>query len=220
MLFQFVLFRGSKNYEGIKKASLEYAENIKMIDGTAATIFQQTKKFAKDPKEASIDELCKQVKNLHLLLMKQPMHASKQAEPVSYKRDKKGYYASLRKMEEEPMWYRCGKKGHRASECRSKVDMPLHVRIATGLVTLLKACFVKESNEALEKQDVRLAKNSEPTEAKGSGISGQNNMIFVKRMILLKKTIPWRRSRDMQMEKHSLSSRGCRTTSMPTLKRR
>ncbi len=43
MFFQFVLFRGSKNYESIKKACVEYAENIKMMDGTAAQIFQQTK---------------------------------------------------------------------------------------------------------------------------------------------------------------------------------
>ncbi len=39
MFFQFVLFRGSKNYDEIKKAFLEYAENIKMMDGTATLIF-------------------------------------------------------------------------------------------------------------------------------------------------------------------------------------
>ncbi len=30
------------------------------------------------------------------------------------------------------------------------------------------------------KQDVRLAKNNKPTEAKGAGPSGQNNILFVK----------------------------------------
>ncbi len=57
MFFQFVLFRGSKNYEGMKKTCLEYVENIRMTDGTAAPIFQQTKKFDKNPKETKIDEL-------------------------------------------------------------------------------------------------------------------------------------------------------------------
>ncbi len=55
------MVRGSKNYEGIKKACLEYAENIKIMCGTAAPIFQQTRKFDKDPKEAKIGELCKQI---------------------------------------------------------------------------------------------------------------------------------------------------------------
>ena len=77
MLFQFVLFLGSRNYPGIKKPCLEYAENIKMKIGTAAPIFQLTKKFDKDPKETKIDELCKQVENHHLMMMKQPRQAPK-----------------------------------------------------------------------------------------------------------------------------------------------
>ncbi len=39
MFFRFVLFSGSKNYEGIKRACLGYTENIKLTDGTAAPIF-------------------------------------------------------------------------------------------------------------------------------------------------------------------------------------
>ncbi len=41
--FRFELLRRSKNYESIRKARLEYTEKIKMMDGTAAPIFQQTK---------------------------------------------------------------------------------------------------------------------------------------------------------------------------------
>ncbi len=41
-------------------------------------------------------------------------------------------------------------------------------------------CFVKKSNEAVETQDVRFAKNSGPTEAKEAVPSGQNNIMFVK----------------------------------------
>ncbi len=75
MGFQFVLFKGSKDNEGIRKACLEYAETIKMLDVTTTSISQKTKKFDKDPKESKIDELCNQVENLHLMMMKQPRQA-------------------------------------------------------------------------------------------------------------------------------------------------
>ncbi len=65
-----MLCRESKNYEVIKKTWPEYAKNIKMMDETTVPIFQQTKKFDKDPKETKINELCKQVENLHLMMMK------------------------------------------------------------------------------------------------------------------------------------------------------
>ena len=41
-------------------------------------------------------------------------------------------------------------------------------------------CFVKRSSEAVEKQDLRFAKNTEPTDTKGTGSSVQNNIMFVK----------------------------------------
>ncbi len=57
MFFQFVLFKQSKTYEGIKKACLEYAENIMMMEGSATTIFQKGKKTDKDSKDNKINEL-------------------------------------------------------------------------------------------------------------------------------------------------------------------
>ena len=94
MFFQFVLFKRSKNYEGIMKACLEDAENIKTLDGTTTSIFQQTKKFDKDTKEAKIDELRKPVENIHLMMIKQLRQAPKQAETICHKCGKKGHYAS------------------------------------------------------------------------------------------------------------------------------
>ncbi len=49
-----------------------------MMDGTAASILQQTKKFEKDPEEAKINELREQVKNHYLMIMKKPKQALKQ----------------------------------------------------------------------------------------------------------------------------------------------
>ncbi len=50
------------------------------MEGTEALILQQAKKFDKNPKEAKIDELCKQIENLHLMMMKKPRKALKQAQ--------------------------------------------------------------------------------------------------------------------------------------------
>ncbi len=74
----------------MKKPFPEYAENIKMMDGPATPIFQQAKKLDKVQKKAKSNKLCKQVENLHMMSMKQPKQAPKQA---------------------EPMWYKCGRNG-------------------------------------------------------------------------------------------------------------
>ncbi len=52
------------------------------MEGSTAPLFQQTKKFEKNRREDKIDELCKQVGNLHLMMMKQPRQDPKQAKPV------------------------------------------------------------------------------------------------------------------------------------------
>ncbi len=73
---------------------MEYAENIKILDGTKTSIFQLTKKFNKVPKEAKNDEMCKQVENIYLMIMKQLRQALKQLESVCNKCSKTGHYAS------------------------------------------------------------------------------------------------------------------------------
>ncbi len=78
------------------------------------------------------------------------------------------------------MCYKCGKNGYRASKCRSKVDITSTCMYCHRIGRTFDNCFIKRSNEAIEKQDVRFAKKSEPTKAKGEGPSGQNNIIFVK----------------------------------------
>ena len=85
-----MLFKGSKNYKGMKKACLKYSENIKMQDDTSTSTFRQRNKFDKDPKGSNNDELCKQVENHHLMMMKRSWQTTKQAETVCYKCDKKG----------------------------------------------------------------------------------------------------------------------------------
>ncbi len=77
------------------------------------------------------------------------------------------------------MCYRCGKKCHRASEFRSKVGIPPTCTHCHQVSNNAGNCFVKKSNEAVEMQDVRFAKNSGPTEAKGAETYEQNNIIFV-----------------------------------------
>ena len=138
MFFQFVLFRESKNNEGIKKACMEDAEKIKMMDGTAAPSFQQTKKLDKNPKEIKIDELCEQVENLHLMMMKQPRQAPKQAEPVCYKFGKKGHYASQSRMEQDLHVTNAVRMAIELLSVAQKSIYHLCARIATGLATLLK----------------------------------------------------------------------------------
>ena len=151
-----------------------------MMDRTAAPIFPQTKKFDKDPKEIKIDKLYKQVENLHLMMKKQPRKAPKQADPLCYKYGKESHYASKCRMEQELTCYKCTKKDRRASECRSKVDIPPTCTYCHRVGHTVENCLVKRSKEAVEKQDVRFAKNSELSKAKGAGASEQNNIMFVK----------------------------------------
>ncbi len=53
-----MLFRGSKTYEDVRKACIEYAENINMMEGQTTPKFQQVKTMDKEEREDKIDELC------------------------------------------------------------------------------------------------------------------------------------------------------------------
>ncbi len=151
-----------------------------MTESSVAQIFKRTTKLDRDPKEDKIDKLCKQFENLHLMMMKQPREAQKQAEAVCYNCGKKGYYASQCRMQQESRCYKCGRKGDRASECRSKVDMPPTSKYCHRVSHTVENCFDKRNNESVERQDVRFANNGETTENKGAGPSGQNNTMLVK----------------------------------------
>ncbi len=86
MFFQFVLFRGSKTHKDVGKMFLEYAENIKMMEGKTMSIFQREEWMDKKEREDKIDELCKQDENHNSMMMKQPRRGPQQVEPACYKR--------------------------------------------------------------------------------------------------------------------------------------
>ncbi len=114
------------------------------------------------------------------MMKKQPREALKQTETVCYNCGKKGHYASQCRMEHEPACYRCGKKGHGDSKCRLKVEIPPTCTYCHWVGHTVAKCFVKRSNEAVAKQYVRLAKNSEPTKAKRAGPPTQNSIMFLR----------------------------------------
>ncbi len=80
MFFQFVLFRESKTHKDVRKVFLEYAENIKMMEGQTMSIFQREERMDKKQREDKIDELCKQVENHNLMIMKQQRQGPQQVE--------------------------------------------------------------------------------------------------------------------------------------------
>ncbi len=179
MFFQFVSFRGFKTSEDVRKVCLEYAENIKMMEGQATPIFRQEKRMDKKEREDKTDELCEQVAKLHLMMAQQPRQGPKQVELACYMWRKKGHYASQCWMSEERTCFKGAKEGHTAPACRSNFEMPPKRTYCHRVGHTTDACFVRRSDEAVDKQGVRFSKHSAPAESKEARHSGQNNFMFV-----------------------------------------
>ena len=77
MLLQFVLFREAKSYNEIKQAFTEYSDSRKMMDGPGKSNERKGVRFTvqNEPKDSRIEDLRKQVENLHLMVTKQPRSA-------------------------------------------------------------------------------------------------------------------------------------------------
>ena len=86
MLLQFAMFRGAKDYDSFKDACLEYAENQKVLSSRGATIFSEPMKSGRQ-----LDNLCKQLENLTLLMTKQKQKPL-QSKTVCYNCNEEGAY--------------------------------------------------------------------------------------------------------------------------------
>ena len=181
---------------------------------------QQTKKVYKDPKEAKIDELGDQVENLHLMMMKQPRQAQKPAEPVCYKCARNaithhsiGWSKNLRVTSVVRM-------GTEILDVPRKSICNLRAHILTELDTLLKTVSSRRATKLEKRKIWSSPRTVSQRNSRELGRLGRTISCSWKKMILLKKKIPWQRSRDQRTEKCSLSNMGCKTTSMPIIKRR
>ncbi len=94
----------------------------------------------------------------------------------------------------------------------------LHARISTWVGHLAENRFFTRSNGAVEEQDARFAKRSEFLEAKWAGPCGQNNIIFVKEADPVEQDNTMAAFKDLQIDKLSVSSKGCRMTLTPTIR--
>ncbi len=96
LLLQFVLLRGAKSYDEVKKYCTDYAENQKMMKNPAGKQMNQVptrKNNARFSNDTHIDELCREVEKLHLFMSRVPRN-QRQQKPLCHEWIKKGHYAS------------------------------------------------------------------------------------------------------------------------------
>ena len=127
-----------------------------MMDGPVTNKERKGVRFTvqSELKNSRIDDLCKQVENLYLMVTKQTRSA-RQTESVCCKCNKKGHYASQCRSRQEPTCYRCNKKGHYASECPIKPNPLVSFTYCHRKGHRAEDWFVRKSNEAVDRQDIR-----------------------------------------------------------------
>lgn len=122
MILHFIFFRGAKDYEDVKRYCLEYAGDQKMMDtpcSNYATAGPSVKSWKQPQGDVRMDELCREVENLHLLMTKQPRSQCRQ-DPFCYKWNQKVHYASKYRTSQNLTCYRCSQKEPHANECPPK----------------------------------------------------------------------------------------------------
>ena len=180
MLLQFVLFRRAKIFNEIKQAYTEYSDNLKMMDGPGKSNEGKGLRFTvqNEPKDSRIEDLCKQVENLNLMVTKQPRSA-RQSEPVCYKCNKKGHYVSQCRFGQEPTCYRCNKKGHYASEGPIKPDPPVSCTYCHRKCYRAEDCFLRKNNESVDMHDLQTLRTNPSDGNPNKHLAKADNVMFV-----------------------------------------
>ena len=179
-LLQFVLFRGEKSKNQIKQACVEYADNRKMMEGAVKNKERKGIRFRvqSNPKDYRIHDLCKQVENFHLMVIKKPRSA-RESEPVCYKCINKGHYAWQCRSRQESTSYCCNKKGHHARECQVKSDPLVSCTYFHHKGQRFEDCFVRRSNEAVDKQDLRIFRTNSADDSSNNHLRKADIVMFV-----------------------------------------
>ena len=130
---------------------------VKVMDGSVTNNKRKGVRFTvqSEPKDFRIEDICEKMENLHLIVTKQSRSAS-QSEPACYNCNKKGHYSSKCSYRQESTCYRCNKEGQYPRECPIKPDPLASCIFCHRKGHSAQDCSAGKSNEALDKQDVRI----------------------------------------------------------------